>query len=188
MLRSVCESRKSTRVFSEESICISLIDKVIAIAYTSPYASGRKNWEITAVTDRAMINDMAHVVDKKIKDIAATLRPDMQADFTAYAASFSAFRSAPAIFALSFRVTQSLSLMMSDPNPDVIHWERDNCVKSISCVAMLVLLAAESLGLGSCYMTGPLIADKELAELIRIKKGRSLGALIPVGYIPGGTS
>ena len=61
-------------------------------------------------------------------------------------------------------------------------WEKDNFVKSISCVAMLVLLAAESLGLGSCYMTGPLIAEKQIKEFLGIQENKVIGALLPIGF------
>ena len=47
---------------------------------------------------------------------------------------------------------------------------------------MLVLLAAEALGLGACYMTGGLLAEHEILELITNKKDRKIGAIIPIGY------
>jgi nitroreductase len=62
--------------------------------------------------------------------------------------------------------------MVENPGDAVQRWERDNFVKSISCVAILVLLAAESLGLGACLMTGPLGAEEELARRIGVKENR----------------
>ena len=47
---------------------------------------------------------------------------------------------------------------------------------------MLVLLAAESLGLGSCYMTGPLIAEKQIKEFLGIQENKVIGALLPIGF------
>jgi nitroreductase len=47
---------------------------------------------------------------------------------------------------------------------------------------MLILLAAESLGLGACYMTGPLIAGEELAQITGLSAGQEIGAIIPIGY------
>jgi nitroreductase len=46
---------------------------------------------------------------------------------------------------------------------------------------MLILLAAQSQGLGSCYMTGPLMAQPDLADVLQLPKDRQIGALIPVG-------
>jgi nitroreductase len=72
--------------------------------------------------------------------------------------------------------------MVQKPTKELMVWERDTAVKSISCVCMLILLAAESLGLGACYMTGPLIAEHIIKNHIKIKPGRSVAAIIPVGY------
>jgi nitroreductase len=71
--------------------------------------------------------------------------------------------------------------MLQDPDESISLWERDNFTKSISCVALLIILAAESLGLASCYITGALIAEEELGRIFNIKTGRNIGAVIPVG-------
>jgi nitroreductase len=73
-------------------------------------------------------------------------------------------------------------MLGANAQQDILQWERDNYTKSISCVAMMVLLAAESLGLGACYMTGPLIAQNQIMEIAKTKPGREIGALIPIGY------
>jgi hypothetical protein len=31
-------------------------------------------------------------------------------------------------------------------------------------------------------MTGPLIAENEISQIINLKKGRNIGAVIPIGY------
>jgi nitroreductase len=163
-----------------------IIEKIIKVAYTSPYASGKKNWEIMSITNRELLVEMKKVIEKCTEEIQTSIRTDMRDQVEAYAKNFTVFASAPAVFVLKFRSAPSLSLMIPDPDKELITWERDNYVKSISCVAMLVLLAAESLGLGGCYVTGALIAEKKLGELIKMPEGRSIGALIPVGYKRGG--
>jgi hypothetical protein len=65
-----------------------------------------------------------------------------------YARNFTFFRPAPAVFVPVFRVAPSLSLMLPEPDMEILRWERDTFAKSISCPTMLILLAAESLGLG----------------------------------------
>ena len=194
-LLALCQKRRSTRSFSEKPLSAGQIEKIKAVAMTSPYASGRKNWEVITVTEKETIAKMAEVVDTRVKILAEALRNDVADDFIRYAKNFSIFREAPAIFIPAFRNAPLFSLMLkggsggkepsinetTEANETSI-WERDNYVKSISCVSMLVLLATESLGLASCYMTGPLIAEKELGALIPLKPGYSIGALIPVGH------
>ena len=181
-LKSICEKRKSVRLFLDKLVPKDLIEKIKQIAYTSPYTSGKKNWEIMVVDDNKSIHTIARIVKKHSDEIEKKIREDFREGYTEYAKSFTAFETAPVLFIPTFRVPFALSRMFNDRNDFISEWERDNYVKSISCVAMLVILAAESLGLGSCYMTGPLIAEEQLIELLNINKEKRIGALIPVGY------
>jgi len=202
-LKTLCERRRSVRCFDPRDVSPGDIEKIKAIAYTSPYASGRRNWELMAVTDREKIGEIAGLVRARVEQLKMKVREDLRESFSGYAVNFTAFESAPLLIIPTFRISPGLSVMLSpaarafragggmntgmdmdmdaDMDIDIGQWERDNYVKSISCAAMLVLLAAESLGLGGCYMTGPLLAEKEIAKLIHVKKGRSIGAIIPIG-------
>ena len=183
-LLNICRARKSSRSFDDRPVPMDLLGKIREIAFTSPYASGRKNWEITVVSDRELLGKMAEATERRIRQIEKKVRPDMKNYFSSYARNFTFFAEAPAVFVPIFRAAPSLSLMLPDPGQDILQWESDSYVKSISCVAMLVLLAAESLGLGACYVTGALIAEQELGHLLDLPAGRNIGALIPVGYKP----
>lgn len=184
-LLALCTARRCRRSFQEDRpLSPEQIEQIKALAMTSPYASGKKNWEIMVITDAAVIAQMAQAVEQYAAEIQAQMCPEFVDDFATYAKNFSAFAGAPALFIPTFRVAPSLSLMCDGDNEEIRNWERDNYVKSISCVSMLILLAAESLGLAACYMTGPLIAEELLGRLINIKRGRSIGALIPVGFKP----
>ncbi len=185
VLEQICKARRARRDFAPEPLDGGLIEKVLEVAYTSPYASGRKNWEIQVVTDRELIGNMAEMVEARVREIRGRIRPDFENEFTAYAENFLGFARAPALFVPTFRAARTLTPMVADAEPALIEWERDNYVKSISCVGMLILLAAESLGLAACYMTGPLLAEAEIARLLEVKKGRNVAAVIPVGYRTG---
>ena len=74
------------------------------------------------------------------------------------------------------------SILREQTTDDILSWEHDNLTKSLSCVAMMILLAAESLGLGACYMTGPLIAGKDLNGILGLRDNFLPGAIIPVGH------
>lgn len=185
-LFKVCRSRRSSRAFADRPVPAGILDKIRTAALTSPYASGKKNWGITVVTDRDLRVRMGQEVERRAGEILALIRPDLREYFAAYARNFTFFAAAPALLVLTFRAAPSLSLMLARPSPELVQWERDNSVKSIACVAMLALLAAESLGLGACFVTGALIAERELAGLIPVPPGREIGALIPVGYKDGG--
>ncbi len=192
-LKELCVRRKSHRIFLNTFIEDEIIEKILDIAKTSPYASGKHNWEVTVIKDKEVLKSIADVVRIKTNELSEYIDEEYQDGFVRYASNFTFFENAPAVFFLNFRSQKSVSLMLKrniegsdtlipELKAEINVWERDSFVKSISCAAMLILLATESLGLGGCYMTGPLIAEKEISKLINIKKGRTLGAIIPIGY------
>ena len=182
VLRDICIARKSVRAFSPKPITDDQIKKILDIAYTSPYVSGRKNWGIEVVKDQELIARMAAVVKRQVAQVSHAMRKDFQKTFLAYSRNFTAFESAPVVFVPNFRVSPHLTALVTSHDSGIERLERDNFIKSISAVCTLILLAATSIGLGSCYMTGPLIAENELATLLNLKRERRIGALIPVGY------
>lgn len=185
-LAGLCARRRSVRRFSGEPVTREDIGRILAVAKTSPYASGRANWEVVVVQDRETIAAMAKAVKVRAQELSLTIRDDMREHFADYSAKFAAFETAPLLLVPCFRMTKVLSMMQSEPEEEIVRLERDSCVKSISCVTMLILLAAESLGLGACYMTGPLLAEPALARILGLNPGRAIGAVVPVGHCPEG--
>jgi nitroreductase len=183
-LWDICRRRTSVREFSPRPVSQALIERILEIAATAPYASGRKNWDIIVVTEAKQREHMAKAVRGKVETLLHKVRADFRADFAAYSEYFSAFATAPAIFVPTYRIAPSLPPLETDIAEIAFlrQWERDNFVKSIACVTTLILLAAEAQELGACCMTGPLLAEAELATLIGAKPGRGLAALVPVGY------
>lgn len=181
-LKVVCGRRRSVRSFDDRALDPMQIQRIREIAMTSPYASSRRSWEVLAVTDRKVIADLAELVRECSRSLAGRIREDFRKGFLGYAENFTCFETAPALFIPAFRVQPFLSGMLTSEDDGVARWERDTFVKSISCVAMSILLAAASLGLGACYMTGPLVAEAELRSRLGLRSGREIAAVIPVGY------
>lgn len=179
-LLRICRSRKSCRSFSARPVARECVDKILELAATSPYASGSKAWEIAVITDREKIKALAETVRRRCAELSDNADPDFRKEFMDYSRSFSGFETAPALLIPAFKDRRTISLAL--PGRGLESYERDNSVKSISCVSMLVLLAAESLGLAACYMTGPLLAGGEVAKIAGLRPGREPGALIPIGY------
>ena len=54
-------------------------------------------------------------------------------------------------------------------------------LQSVSAAIHNLLLEAHELGYGTCWMTGPLVAYRELEEILEMKGPWELVALIPLG-------
>jgi nitroreductase len=181
-LKVVCEKRKSLRDFANRTVSSEDIEKIKEIAMTAPYTSGRKNWDIMVVNDAVTIQKMADIVKLKSNELRKQLKEDFSEEYQNYADYFVIFEKAPVLFVPLFRLGMGLPYMLKNPDDSIRQWERDSYVKSIAGVALLVVLAAESLGLGSCYMTGPLFAEHDFKKFLNIHDDKYIGAIIPVGY------
>jgi nitroreductase len=101
---------------------------------------------------------------------------DERGPVAAYAQDFVRFEQAPLVLAPYFRASNALGERFGMPA------ERDlGAVASVSAAIMNLLLAAHALGLGACWMTGPLLAAPELEPLLGIPAGWRLAAIVPVG-------
>ena len=183
VLKALAESRHSQRRFSERPVSEDEVQRVLDIAARAPFASGRKNWQIAVIRDRDTLEALARTVREEAEGLAGKMDEDAAAGFLRYAQSFTFFTQAPVLLVPWCRESATMKSMLRESvTPDILRWEHDNLTKSLSCVAMLVLLAAESLGLGACYMTGPLLAEKQLKEVLGLRENTLIGALIPLGY------
>jgi len=182
ILKRIAFARKSTRIYSDRAVSDEDIKRILDIAYTSPFASGRKRWDILVVNDKETIENIAEATRIWIKEQAKQARDDFRDDFLLYAQNFTFFDQAPVLFVPIFRLARAIACMFDDKDGKIAEWERDSYTKSISAVATLILLAAESLDIKTCYMTGPLIAEKRIMPLLNMKPGMSIGAIIPAGY------
>lgn len=181
---TLCEQRKSCRQFvPDDALKADEVQKILDLAAHAPFASGRKNWKIAVVTDKAVISALAQQVREDARILAEKMEEEPAGFFLNYAKSFTFFEEAPALFVPYCRESATMkSLLRESATPDILQWDRDNLTKSLSCVAMLILLAAESLDLGACYMTGPLLAGKRLNKVLGLPESVLLGALIPLGH------
>ena len=54
-------------------------------------------------------------------------------------------------------------------------------LQSVSAAIQNMLLAVHALGYGSCWMTGPLVAQESFEKLLGYDKDRFIAALLPIG-------
>ncbi|MEA3492675.1 MAG: nitroreductase family protein [Campylobacterota bacterium] len=178
--RELSLSRHSTREFSETKVPQDRVEKILELAATSPYASVKSNWDIKVIDDPQIIKEIASRVKEYTDELTPKIRDDFRDGFMEYSKSFVAFEDAPLILIPTFKVNYSLSLMVEDE--DIKNWERESYVKSISCLSMIIHQTAHSLGLGSCYMTGPVIAQEAIKQIIKVKPRHDIAAIIPIGF------
>jgi nitroreductase len=183
-LLELARRRKSCRSFREtDTVGEAEVEQLLAVAARSPFASGRSQWKVAVVRERERIRALAAEVRARAEALAAGMDAEQAAFFRRYAQSFCFFEQAPLLLVPYCRETATMkSMLRENATPDILEWEHDNLTKSLSCVSMMLLLAAESLGLGACYMTGPLLAGKAVNGALGLQDFFLVGAIIPVGH------
>lgn len=179
---SLCRARHSTRDFLPLPLDASQVATLLECAKSIPYASSRKGWDVVAIVDPFPISEAADAVDRAAARWADRIREDLRSEWAAYSRNFSSFRGAPAVFATVFRPSPGLAAMLDGPDAWAESFDRENHIKSISNATMALCLAATSLGLAACPMTGPLLARAELESILHLPRGRELAAFVAVGF------
>lgn len=186
-LMRVIRGRRSVRSFLPDPVTRDVIEKLIEAARWAPSASNRQPYRFFAITARDLLDRMAEAVLQETRRLLSELRMDAMDDADRYLASFAHFRSAPLVFAPIYREGfDLLSASMEERSSDTSQQALLDAHASVCAATMNLLLAAHALGLGTCWMTGPLVAARPLSKILEVPQGWKLAALIPVGH-PGET-
>ncbi|MDH4262503.1 MAG: nitroreductase family protein [Spirochaetia bacterium] len=181
-LKTIAHKRKSIRHFKTEKIPREDVEKIMEIAKTSPYAGGRKDWEIILVDDLNTINILKDIIKKKIELVYTGAKNEFRQMLDDYAKYFYSFETAPLLMIPVYKPRGGLVHAFESDPYGAIKLDEEGIIKSIACVAMMTILAAESLGYNTCFVHGACIASDEIVSHLNIKKNKKIGAIIPVGY------
>ena len=210
-LHALLSERRSVRRFKSEMPPRELIESLIASAITAPSASNKQPWRFLIVQRRELIDAMAAAVRAEVERIASAIDPAFEESFRAYGDYFTRFENAPLTIVPLFRPLTVLSHMLGNRSSEFLGvprvprggvsssealrgaeapeeltairaMERDSGLIGTSLAIENLLLAAHAAGLGASGMTGPLIAMRDLRELLRVPPSWEIAALIPIGY------
>ncbi len=191
-LEEAIRTRRSIRKYQEKDVPIDLILKAIDLATWAPNGGNFQPWAFVVLRDRRLIRRVADLVQQKVDTIAswpeaAPLAETMQR----YQRLASFFRSAPVLIGMTMKSYQS--------GPDRVlkgraEWDEEAAemvrnratvstrVQTISAATATLLLVLHNLGLGACWMTGPMLAKREIEEILGVRDDEELFAMVPVGF------
>lgn len=172
--------RRSVRRFRPERVDRDRILALIEAASWAPSAHNRQDAEFAIACGSAVTARMAAAVRAKWEALLAG-RGSGGAVAEALAASvghFDWFGEAPAIVAVSVKRPESFLVALAGERARAV----SGACASAAMAAQNLMLAAHAHGLGSCCLSGPLIAEEELKVLLGIGTRRELVCLIALGY------
>jgi nitroreductase len=152
---------------------------MIEAASWAPSASNRQDWEFTIVTSPATKKRMEDRVRSCWKSILDRSETGVIKDELArYSRNFDWFSEAPVLIVISAKRPEAfLSNLLGEAAEAVAGTE-----VSAAMAALNLMLAAHSLGIGSCCITGPLAAQEALRELLGLSRRRKIVCLVALGY------
>ncbi len=150
--------RRSVRKYQDKSVPRELLEQIVQCGQYAATALGKQPWHFTVVTDRKVLDTISAAngaIMMANPNTPAILRADVEAG------NYDSFRGAPCAVLVAGKA--------GEPFADV------DCANAVENMA----LAAESLGLNSCYLASfkPSLLGEGGAAL-RQKLG------IPEGYVP----
>lgn len=174
----IIQSRRSTRKFHRESIEKDKLTALIEAAGWAPSAGNRQDWFFTIVTSSKVKRQMAEAVKQRWNTIIENNRDlGFIEEVESYSANFADFADAPVVIVVS---ALSVNAVQKHLLNDDAHATAGSAT-SAAMAAQNLMLAAHTLGLGTCCMTGAMAARKELARILKLSKKREIVCLVAIG-------
>ena len=178
--------RKSVRAFQPTPIPEEDLRQILAAATQAPSGKNIQNWHFVVIRSQQKIAEITKIVENKNAQMAVFLMEEKARSFRGLLPYYTVFRDAP-VLVLAYGGPYPASDLQGCTEPQVI--EAANAaqlaqpgIQNVSAAMENMLLAAAALGYGSCWMTGPTFAAKEISACVGFaKEGYQLLAITPLG-------
>ena len=154
----------------------------------APSPKHQQNWHFVVLQNRDIINKMADIVTKSHENIGQLAKNEK--DFKRHMSVinyYTCFKHAPVViivYSCEYKMIEYKILKENNAPQEVLDVlvSPQSAAQGIGAAVENILLAATEMGYGTCYMTGPTHAKKEIEELIGFEKeGYELMSMISLG-------
>ena len=178
-------ARRTVRRFTQEPIHQAALEKILKAGLAAPSPNNSTPWQISVVTNGEVIQKMRHAVNDRLDLMFSTIKPDHKPVFEKVKVFSTVFANAPVVLAIFSRPYQAPIhelIVDTDISPDqVSELRRHPELQATGALVQNMLLAATEEGLGSCWISGALVARREL-EAILGTKDMHLETLVALGH------
>jgi coenzyme F420-0:L-glutamate ligase/coenzyme F420-1:gamma-L-glutamate ligase len=171
-------SRRSIRRYKDKPVSQETLTHLIEAAIWAPSAHNRQPWRFAILTDAGQKHKLAYGMGRRLRaDLAADGLPAAQIEIDVKR-SYQRLTGAPAV------IVVSLSTADMDSYPDQNRQDNDwlMAVQSTAMAGQNILLSAHALGLGACWMCGPLFCPETVKRVLGLDPGWHPQGLITIGY------
>jgi nitroreductase len=181
------QGRKSIRRFKQTSIPDEDITRILDAGRFAPSANNTQPWSFMVIRDRSVIKNMADSVRAMVDKMIPFAENEKQVQrLTAYRSTFyTFFENAPVLIAVLMKPLEAdsdrLLSKMGYSSKDIERLRPLPGLQSVAAAVQNMLLAIHALDYGSCWMTGPLVAQDAFRNLLGYGRELFIAALLPVG-------
>ncbi len=181
------QGRKSIRRFKQTAMPDEDIKRILDAGRLAPSANNTQPWSFLVIKDRSILAKMAEAVRAMIDRMVPFAENERQAQrLAAYKSNYyTFFENAPVVIAVFMEAydagTNRVLAKMGCSPEDIRRLRPLPGLQSVSAAIQNMLLAIHALGYGSCWMTGPLVAQEAFEKLLGFGKEKYIAALLPVG-------
>jgi nitroreductase len=181
------QGRKSIRRFKQTPVPDEDIKKILDAGRRAPSANNTQPWSFIVVKNRTVLKQMADAVRQMIDRMIPYAESEKQAQRLAtYKGNYyTFFENSPVVIAVLMEGydagTDRVLAKMGYSPEDIKRLRPLPGLQSVAAAIENMLLAIHALGYGSCWMTGPLVAQEAFEKLLGFGNERAIAALLPVG-------
>ena len=166
------KSRCAIRKYQKKTIPKSILTKIVEAGRWGPSIVTLQPWKFFVVTSKIKIQQIYQIVDRKIHKIGIIGR-------TVLFSTSEAIKSANCL--ILCYTTGDFVKVNANLGKKYVSLAKIAEISAISAAIQNMILVAESLGIGSCWLDTPLFCEKEINKLLGIKNEK-LVAILTLGY------
>lgn len=174
-------ARRSVRQYHARSLPADWLDQIMQAATWAPSAHNRQPWRFVIISELETKQGLARAM-------GARLRRDLEADgLDAAIISKDVNRSYQRMISAPLLIVLCLTLADMDQYPDAERREHERAmaVQSTAMAGQNMLLMAQGLGLGACWMCAPLFCPDLVRDVLELPADWLAQGMITLGFPAG---
>lgn len=177
--------RRTVRRFTDEAISQVKLENIVSAGLAAPSPNNTIPWNIVVITNGEVIQNMKTAVENKLDKMFKISNNDEKQTLDKVKLFSTIFSNAPVVLAIlskDYKSPVSELVANMTEKPDIESLRRHPKLQATGALVENMLLAATEEGLGSCWISGALVAKEELENIIEAD-GMQLETLVAIGNI-----
>ena len=181
-LKKAIEFRTSVRSFLPDEVPVEDVQEMVRLAGLAPSVNNFQPWSFILIRNKQKLKIMSQIVTtrlnefpKKESKVSANIKSQVE-----WYSTF--FKDAPAVLAIVLTKYESVWEKGTDLTHDEINLLRlFPDIQSVGACIQNILLSATDMGYGACWLSGPMIASPQLANMLNVNKPSRLVSFVAIG-------